>query len=160
MIVHRPQPHLDLIAVAAELDGIAQQIGKHLQDALAIAQHGDRRNLTLRRQPNALLLRQRLVNRNSLVDQLNGDLRLQAVDDHVQASVIDSGPGIASDDLPLVFDAYWSGAKNRRNGTGLGLYITKRIIEAHDGRIWIESEPGKGTAVHFTLALSKADATS
>jgi two-component system sensor histidine kinase/response regulator len=87
-------------------------------------------------------------------------VRLRAVDDHVQASVIDSGPGIASDDLPLVFDAYWSGAKNRRNGTGLGLYITKRIIEAHDGRIWIESEPGKGTAVHFTLALSKADATS
>jgi signal transduction histidine kinase len=74
----------------------------------------------------------------------------------VQASVIDTGPGIAGDDLPLVFDAYWSGARNRRNGTGLGLYITKRIVEAHDGRIWIESEPGKGTAVHFTLALSNS----
>lgn len=87
-------------------------------------------------------------------DQIQVSLR--AMDDHVQASVIDSGPGIAGGDLPLVFDAYWSGAKNRRNGTGLGLYITKRIIEAHDGRIWIESEPGQGTAVHFTLALSKA----
>lgn len=54
----------------------------------------------------------------------------------------------------MVFDAYWSGANNRRLGTGLGLYITKRIVEAHDGRIWIESEPGKGTTVHFTLPLS------
>lgn len=82
-------------------------------------------------------------------------LSMRAMDDHVQASVIDTGPGIASTDLPLVFDAYWSGAKNRRNGTGLGLYITKRIVEAHDGRIWIESEPGHGTVVHFTLARSK-----
>ncbi|MBL8269463.1 sensor histidine kinase, partial [Steroidobacter sp.] len=85
------------------------------------------------------------------------EVRMQSVGEAVQASVIDTGPGIASDDLPLVFDAYFSGAKNRRNGTGLGLYITKRIVEAHAGRIWIESEPGKGTAVHFTLALSKAE---
>lgn len=81
------------------------------------------------------------------------EVALRRVGDHAQASVIDTGPGIAGHDLPMVFDAYWSGAKNRRNGTGLGLYITKRIVEAHDGYIWIESEPGKGTAVHFTLAL-------
>lgn len=89
-------------------------------------------------------------------DQIQVSLR--AVGDQVQAAVIDTGPGIASSDLPLVFDAYFSGAKNRHTGTGLGLYITKRIIEAHDGRIWIESEPGKGTAVHFTLALSQPEA--
>jgi signal transduction histidine kinase len=79
---------------------------------------------------------------------------VQRIGDEMQASVIDTGPGIASEDLPLVFDAYFSGAKNRRNGTGLGLYITKRIVEAHEGRIWIDSELGKGTAVHFTLPLS------
>lgn len=82
---------------------------------------------------------------------------LQRVDAHMQASVIDTGPGIANEDLPLVFDAYFSGAKNRHNGTGLGLYITKRIVEAHEGTIWIESEVGKGTAVHFTLPLAKTE---
>ena len=56
----------------------------------------------------------------------------------------------------MVFDAYWSGASNRRVGTGLGLYITKRIIEAHNGQIWIESEMGKGTTVHFTLPIAPA----
>lgn len=81
------------------------------------------------------------------------EVLLRRIDDRVQASVADTGPGIASEDLPMVFDAYWSGANNRRTGTGLGLYITKRIVAAHDGRIWIESEPGKGTTVHFTLPV-------
>jgi signal transduction histidine kinase len=102
---------------------------------------------------------------NSIKFCRHGDqirVNLQRASDHVQASVIDTGPGITSEDLPLVFDAYFSGAKNRRSGTGLGLYITKRIVEAHEGSIWIESEAGKGTAVHFTLPLSKteSDATS
>ena len=82
------------------------------------------------------------------------EIVLRRVDDRVQASVTDTGPGIASEDLPMVFDAYWSGANNRRTGTGLGLYITKRIVEAHGGQIWIESEQGKGTTVHFTLPVS------
>ncbi len=72
-------------------------------------------------------------------------------DDTVQISVVDTGPGIDTKDLPLVFDAYWSGSREGRHGTGLGLYITRRIVEAHDARIWIESELGRGTTVHFTL---------
>lgn len=76
------------------------------------------------------------------------------IDDHVRVSVQDSGPGIAAKDLPLVFEAYWSGATDRRHGTGLGLYITRRIMDAHDNRIWIESEIGCGTTVHFTLTTA------
>jgi len=75
------------------------------------------------------------------------------VDGVVQIAVSDSGPGIASSDLPMVFDAYWSSTQNRSKGTGLGLYITKRIIEAHGSRIWIESELGRGTTVSFTLPI-------
>jgi two-component system, sensor histidine kinase and response regulator len=83
-------------------------------------------------------------------------VRVRRVEGQVQVSVVDTGPGIAPADLPMVFDAYWSGANDRRTGTGLGLYITKRIIEAHGGRIWIDSEPGQGTTVHFTLDVATA----
>jgi PAS domain S-box-containing protein len=75
--------------------------------------------------------------------------------EHLQVSVTDSGPGIAADDLPHVFEAYWSGAENRSRGTGLGLYITKRIMEAHGTKIWIESRVGTGTTVHFCLMRLK-----
>jgi PAS domain S-box-containing protein len=75
--------------------------------------------------------------------------------EHLQISVADTGPGIAAEDLPHVFDAYWSGAANQGRGTGLGLYITKRIMEAHGTKIWIESRLGVGTTVHFCLMLAK-----
>jgi PAS domain S-box-containing protein len=82
-----------------------------------------------------------------------GQIEIEVARDgkHIQVSVQDSGPGIADEDLPHVFDAYWSGARDRSRGTGLGLYITKRIIEAHGTRIWIESRLGAGTRVHFWL---------
>jgi two-component system, sensor histidine kinase and response regulator len=76
----------------------------------------------------------------------------------VQIAVCDTGPGIGHTDLPLVFEPYWSGAGHRRNGSGLGLYITKSIIEAHHARIWIESELGRGTRVYFTLLRADAAA--
>ena len=87
----------------------------------------------------------------------NGSIDVNAVrsDDHVKISVADSGPGITPEDLPHVFDAYWSGDKDQKRGTGLGLYITKRIIEAHGTKIWIESTQGVGTTVHFYLPLVK-----
>ena len=93
-----------------------------------------------------------------LGDGIEVSMRQQG--NQVQASVSDSGPGIAPEDLPLVFDAYWSGAHNRRNGTGLGLYITQKIVEAHGGRIWIESELGRGTTVHFLLPTQAAVAAA
>jgi signal transduction histidine kinase len=72
----------------------------------------------------------------------------------LQVAVTDSGPGIAEADLPFVFDAYWSKTGGQRTGTGLGLYITRRIIEAHGGTIGIASRVGVGTTVTFTLPLN------
>ena len=83
------------------------------------------------------------------------DLNVVRSDDHVKVSIADSGPGIDPADLPHVFDAYWSGEENLKRGTGLGLYITKRIIEAHGTKIWIESTVGVGTTVNFCLPLVK-----
>ncbi|MEZ0230504.1 MAG: ATP-binding protein, partial [Planctomycetota bacterium] len=69
-------------------------------------------------------------------------------------TVIDTGPGIAADHLPHVFDRYWQGRPARQIGSGLGLYIAKGIVEAHGGRIWAESSAG-GARLSFTLPLTR-----
>jgi signal transduction histidine kinase len=66
-------------------------------------------------------------------------------------TVSDTGPGIRADDADHVFDRFWKRETGGKKGTGLGLFIAKGIVDAHDGRIWVESAPGKGTRFHFTL---------
>ena len=65
--------------------------------------------------------------------------------------VADSGCGIASDGLPHVFDRFWQAHKGAHHGAGLGLPITRGIIEAHGGRIWVESTLGRGSVFFFTV---------
>ena len=74
----------------------------------------------------------------------------------VRISVTDTGIGIAPDDLPHVFDRFWQSRRKARSGAGLGLTIARGIVRAHGGRIWLDSAPGTGTAVHFTLPLAGA----
>ena len=69
----------------------------------------------------------------------------------VRFSVTDTGPGIHADELPHLFERYWRSPHAAYKGTGLGLPIAKAIVEAHDGRIWAESEPGRGSTFHFEL---------
>jgi signal transduction histidine kinase len=66
-------------------------------------------------------------------------------------SVSDNGPGIDPEHLPHVFDRFWKHEAGGKKGTGLGLFIAKGIVEAHGGRIWVESEPGQGATFRFTL---------
>ena len=68
-------------------------------------------------------------------------------------TIADSGSGIPAPSLPRLFDRFWQAQETRRAGAGLGLFIAKGIIEAHDGRIWVESTIGKGTTFSFTLPL-------
>lgn len=68
--------------------------------------------------------------------------------------VKDTGQGIPREQLPHLFDRFWQARKRDRRGTGLGLTICKAIVEAHGGRIWAESEPGKGTTMFFTLPIA------
>ncbi len=74
----------------------------------------------------------------------------------VQCSVTDPGVGIPAEHLPHIFEKFHR-VDNRSTrevyGTGLGLYVSKSIVEAHGGNIWVESEPGKGSTFHFTLPL-------
>jgi len=73
-------------------------------------------------------------------------------------SVADTGPGIPQEDLPHIFERFYQGrayTKNTLAGSGLGLALAKKVVEAHGGRIWVESDLGKGTTVHFTLPLAR-----
>jgi signal transduction histidine kinase len=83
----------------------------------------------------------------------NGSVRLRATCDDKQAEfqVIDDGPGISSDSVPHLFDSFWQARLSDRRGVGLGLTIAKGIVEAHGGRMWVESTVGAGSTFHFTL---------
>jgi signal transduction histidine kinase len=74
----------------------------------------------------------------------------ECLPDQVRFSVRDDGPGILPEHRSRVFDRYWQQNEGDRRGSGLGLYIAKGIVEAHEGRIWIDME-GRGTTVCFTL---------
>ncbi|MGH8898447.1 MAG: ATP-binding protein [Egibacteraceae bacterium] len=72
-------------------------------------------------------------------------------DEVVQFTVADQGAGIPPSHLVHIFTKFFRRPGERRTGTGLGLYITKGIVEAHGGRIWAQSEQGQGSRFHFTL---------
>jgi signal transduction histidine kinase len=74
--------------------------------------------------------------------------------DHVRVDVIDTGIGIPTEDLPKIFDGFYKGLDMEQRGAGLGLSISKKIIEGHGGKIWATSpgpETGKGTMFTFIL---------
>jgi signal transduction histidine kinase len=81
-------------------------------------------------------------------------VRAEKLGDEVWLSVTDTGPGVPAEDLPHVFDRFWQAKKTARLGTGLGLSIAKGIVEAHGGRIWVESKVGVGSTFFFTLPLA------
>ncbi len=74
--------------------------------------------------------------------------------------VTDTGGGIASENLPRVFDRFWQATRAGRQGAGLGLPIAKGIVEAHGGRIWVESTEGRGTTFSFTIPKAAPDPSS
>lgn len=87
-----------------------------------------------------------------------GEIRLSACVDeekNLTIKVADTGVGIAPDDIPRVFERFYKADRARSGGgTGLGLAIAKHIVQAHGGRIWVESRLGKGSTFFFTLPLT------
>jgi signal transduction histidine kinase len=84
-------------------------------------------------------------------------VRAAVADGGAHIEVADTGPGIAAGDLPRIFDPYWSSHRGvydaAERSTGLGLFISKGIVEAHGGRLSAESEPGRGSTFRLTLPL-------
>ncbi|MFN2603630.1 MAG: PAS domain S-box protein [Gemmatimonadaceae bacterium] len=81
-------------------------------------------------------------------------LRARPGDKEACFVVADTGPGIAPDALPHIFGRLWQGNRADRRGIGLGLTIAKGIVEAHGGRIWVESQLGAGSSFYFTLPIA------
>ena len=77
----------------------------------------------------------------------------EARGEEVLFTVSDTGPGIPPEHIDKIFIPYWQAKRTERMGAGLGLTISKGAVESHGGRIWVESEPGKGTKFRFTLPV-------
>ncbi len=100
-----------------------------------------------------------LSNAVKFCDSRGGQVEIQVSrrPDHLQVAVRDNGAGIRPEDLEVIFEEFRQGrhdSRGRPPGSGLGLSITRRIVEFHGGRIWAESQPGRGSTFSFTLPFT------
>lgn len=83
-------------------------------------------------------------------------IRAERDGSELRVSVIDRGAGIPGEEIPRLFERYYrANVTARTSGLGLGLYIARMLVEAHSGRIWVESEAGKGSTFSFTLPIAR-----
>jgi signal transduction histidine kinase len=87
-------------------------------------------------------------------------VRAQTRAEEILFCVSDTGAGIPKENLGDIFSPYWQAKRTERMGAGLGLAIAKGVVEAHGGRIWVESAPGEGTTFYFTLPVDARAITS
>ena len=103
-----------------------------------------------------------LDNAIKFIDKSEGhiQIRCEEKDSVYQFKIVDNGPGIEEKDFSLIFKMFQSISSNRENetkkGTGIGLALVKKIVEIHNGKIWIESTPGLSTSFIFTLPKNHA----
>jgi two-component system CheB/CheR fusion protein len=89
----------------------------------------------------------------------NVDVSCHEINGMLHLGVKDAGPGISPDDQKKLFDRYYrieNALTKHISGFGLGLYLSAEIIHQHNGRVWVESEIGKGSTFYFSLPLSKS----
>ncbi len=96
-----------------------------------------------------------LSNACKFTDEGRITIRARQTDDEVLFAIEDTGPGISPEDQPLVFEAFKQTTTGLRQGggTGLGMPISRSLAEAHGGRLWLESTPGKGSIFYVALPL-------
>jgi two-component system phosphate regulon sensor histidine kinase PhoR len=78
----------------------------------------------------------------------------EGLESYIVFAVRDTGVGIPADDLPRIFERFYKADRARSGGgTGLGLAIARHLVEAHGGRIWVESREGQGSSFYFSLPI-------
>jgi len=89
-----------------------------------------------------------------------GSVKLRATPDDKQVvfQVVDDGPGIPPDNVSHLFDSFWQARKSDRRGVGLGLAIAKGLVEAHGGKIWVDSKVDHGSTFSFSLPAANMPA--
>ncbi len=100
-----------------------------------------------------------LSNAGRFTDDGGAQVEVRVAGNDVVVSVSDSGPGISPETREWIFEPFHQAddsIRRRYGGTGLGLAISKRFIEMHGGRMWLDSEPGRGSAFHFSLPIEVA----
>jgi signal transduction histidine kinase len=162
MLVVHPEPGavadllgeaVDAFAAVAAEKGIAVEVESIAEGLAATVDHRRMRQVLGNLLGNALKFTPR-----------GGRVTLCAASDPagsggVRLSVTDNGIGIPATMLEAIFERFWQVGKNDRRGTGLGLYISRCIVEGHGGKIWAESAVGIGTTIHLSLpALAAANA--
>jgi anti-sigma regulatory factor (Ser/Thr protein kinase) len=101
-----------------------------------------------------------ISNAFKFTDQGSITCHAKVTGNEITVSIIDTGIGIAQEDLPKVFEKFkqvGDTLTDKPKGTGLGLPICRQIVEQHNGRIWVESEIGKGSTFSFSIPLDKAE---
>jgi signal transduction histidine kinase len=79
-------------------------------------------------------------------------------DGQVEIAVADTGPGIAREELETIFEEFKQATDGKRTeGTGLGLPLSRKLVELHGGHLWVESEPGQGSTFRFTLPVGPTE---
>jgi signal transduction histidine kinase len=148
----KPEPLAPLLMEAVDLHGpVARQRGIQL----GWVSHGPPPIVMADRERLLQLLGNLLANAIRFTPSAGRiDVSATVCGNEARCSVVDTGPGIPPDQLPHVFDRFWQATRTDRAGLGLGLAIVQGIAEAHGGRVWVESELGKGTRFVFALPLA------
>jgi signal transduction histidine kinase len=128
--------------LAASKCRLRVDVGPHLPDVLADA--GRLHQVFDNLLANAVKFSQTNTCISVGAEYENGQVEFRVTNDSV----------IAAEALPHVFERFWKGSKTDLRGSGLGLSIVKHIIDAHDGRIWVESTREQGTTFHFTVPVA------
>jgi signal transduction histidine kinase len=151
-----PVPVREILGEAEELfraQAAVAQVSMEYADASALPQvHADRHRV--------MQVLSNLIGNSLKFTPPGGRILVDAKreDGSVLFTVADTGPGIPKQHLSDIFSPYWQAKRTERMGAGLGLPIAKGIVEAHGGRIWVESEPGNGTRFYFSLLVADAPA--